>query len=581
MCNPYKIDQTFTYHALGGVENLGYPTCTVVCTAPNQGRTVSYQYTDGRVTRVDDSNGSIGSWISSVSFNSNGTWATAVHGNGVTDNQAIDPNSMRRPASLYTTGVQSGQNWSTGPYTYDGSGNISHMGQDDFTYDKVSRVVTSVVSGSTQDYTYDAYGNLLSVTTGGSTRNIPANSSTNRLQGAHLYDGRGNLKYWGAQEFHEYDELNMIKQVHAGSNAGAPVARAYAYTADDERLLTVSGPFEYEFTLRDLDGKVLREIKSDPATETWSVTLDNIWMDGRLVGFVDNGSEVHAHTDHLGTPRLHTDANGAEVSRHIYFPFGEEIPPAGQSLIPMKFTGHERDASTIGTAAELDYMHARYYSAHWGRFSSVDPAQRSFDLKLPQSWNRYSYVRNNPTKFVDPDGEILETAWDLANIGIGIASLIDNLSEGSVGGALLDVGGLVVDTAAAAVPVVPGGAGAAIKAGRTGAKVAKTAGLLEAGTRSARLTQRGLDHIVLRHFASSGVKGTGRFSSGTNLKQLRSMIATALESGSVRANTRGRPGKIVEHTFDHVIGTTGKGATAKTLRVVVKDGQVVTAFPVY
>ena len=195
----------------------------------------------------------------------------------------------------------------------------------------------------------------------------------------------------------------MIKQVHAGSNAGAPVARAYAYTADDERLLTVSGPFEYEFTLRDLDGKVLREIKSDPATETWSVTLDNIWMDGRLVGFVDNGSEVHAHTDHLGTPRLHTDANGAEVSRHDYFPFGEEIPPAGQSLIPMKFTGHERDASTIGPAAELDYMHARYYSPWWGRFLSVDKAT-IVDPRSPQSWSRYAYAGSNPVKLVDRTG---------------------------------------------------------------------------------------------------------------------------------------------------------------------------------
>ena len=194
----------------------------------------------------------------------------------------------------------------------------------------------------------------------------------------------------------------MIKQVRSPGSSG-PVDRAYAYTADDERLLTVSGPFEYEFTLRDLDGKVLREIKSDPATETWSVTLDNIWMDGRLVGFVDDdGSEIHAHTDHLGTPRLHTDANGAEVSRHNYFPFGEEITSAAQNLIPMKFTGHERDASTIGPAAELDYMHARYYSPWWGRFTSVDPI--GGNSANPQTWNLYSYVANQPVNFLDSTG---------------------------------------------------------------------------------------------------------------------------------------------------------------------------------
>jgi RHS repeat-associated protein len=65
----------------------------------------------------------------------------------------------------------------------------------------------------------------------------------------------------------------------------------------------------------------------------------------------------------------------------------------------MKFTGHERDSAT------LDYMHARYYTGEWGRFLSVDPAWESADLRRPQSWNRYSYVLNNPVNMVDPDGK--------------------------------------------------------------------------------------------------------------------------------------------------------------------------------
>lgn len=49
-----------------------------------------------------------------------------------------------------------------------------------------------------------------------------------------------------------------------------------------------------------------------------------------------------------------------------------------------------------------DYMHARYYSPNLGRFVSVDPVGVS--MGSSQSWNRYSYVLNNPLKLVDPDG---------------------------------------------------------------------------------------------------------------------------------------------------------------------------------
>lgn len=50
-------------------------------------------------------------------------------------------------------------------------------------------------------------------------------------------------------------------------------------------------------------------------------------------------------------------------------------------------------------------MFARYYGPqHLFRFLSVDPASESARLELPQSWNRYAYVLNNPIVFIDPDG---------------------------------------------------------------------------------------------------------------------------------------------------------------------------------
>lgn len=53
-------------------------------------------------------------------------------------------------------------------------------------------------------------------------------------------------------------------------------------------------------------------------------------------------------------------------------------------------------------------MHARYYSPGTGRFLSVDPA--GYDPKRPQSWNRYSYVMNNPINMTDPTGRCGEAA---------------------------------------------------------------------------------------------------------------------------------------------------------------------------
>jgi hypothetical protein len=47
-------------------------------------------------------------------------------------------------------------------------------------------------------------------------------------------------------------------------------------------------------------------------------------------------------------------------------------------------------------------MHARFYNPNWGRFLSVDPAGGA--PRLPQTWNRYTYVHNNPVNFIDPFG---------------------------------------------------------------------------------------------------------------------------------------------------------------------------------
>lgn len=86
-------------------------------------------------------------------------------------------------------------------------------------------------------------------------------------------------------------------------------------------------------------------------------------------------------------------------------------------------------------------------------------------------WNRYTYVRNNPFRYSDPDGRLLETLWDAANVGMGVASLIGNVSIGNWAGAAVDVAGIVADVGATLTPVVPGGAGTAIRSARAADRI--------------------------------------------------------------------------------------------------------------
>jgi len=107
----------------------------------------------------------------------------------------------------------------------------------------------------------------------------------------------------------------------------------------------------------------------------------------------------------------------ASTSRHDYLPFGEELfAGTGARLTTMgytnadgarqKFTLKERDTET-----GLDYFGARYYASTQGRFTSPDPLLSSGRPIHPQSWNRYSYVINQPLSLIDPDG----LDWGVAN----------------------------------------------------------------------------------------------------------------------------------------------------------------------
>ena len=130
------------------------------------------------------------------------------------------------------------------------------------------------------------------------------------------------------------------------------------------------------------------------------------------------------NTNHLGSTTLVTDEAGNIVDNVFYLPFGDVI--SGGESERYTYTGQEFDSET----GLLDYG-ARQYNSDVGQFIQPDPVIS--EVYNPQSLNRYSYVLNNPYKYVDPDGKfilpavvILASVWAI-DVGVG---LFKGLSEG-------------------------------------------------------------------------------------------------------------------------------------------------------
>jgi RHS repeat-associated protein len=320
--------------------------------------------------------------------------------------------------------------WSTGNYSYDGAGNITAIGTDTYVYDVYGRLTSGTAGpGRTSSYTYDRFGNMLTMTLDGSkvtygvdrdTNQVTSTTDANGLPVTYgTYDDAGRMTQMSDGSRFEYDSIGMIRK-----SWGTPDGKTkiYIYTPSDERIgsMVLSGTSEQssEWTLRDPSGKVVRRVeKSADGSGGWKWTWrqDYIYRESDLVASEIDAPPytLHYFNDHLGSPRLVTGNGGVKIALHTYFPFGSEATPVASqgggsygSYDRLKFTGHERDASM------LDYMHARYYSAGWGRFLSPDPVMLVAAMQSPQQWNRYSYVANSPLAAHDPTGKTLKFVTD-------------------------------------------------------------------------------------------------------------------------------------------------------------------------
>ncbi|MDP3512113.1 MAG: RHS repeat-associated core domain-containing protein, partial [Sulfuritalea sp.] len=321
----------------------------------------------------------------------------------------------------------SGVPGTTKTYTYDALGNlksrsdVSVAGDSGYGYPAsgtnsvrphaVSRVNLIGAGNKYREYQYDANGNLANV-----AQKIPQSPPEQDL----LDLGYGRTVTWTSfnmpsviyddaetdvqLEFTQYGpEHQRVTALLTKTENNVALTRSTVYLNPDssggllfEKETKFDGAVEARHFLT-AGGQVVAQVIR--TTRTVNGALETTWATRYL------------HRDHLGSVTAVTDAAGNVIETMAYEPFGKRRVAAGQStegaddpgntLRPVTtvrgFTNHEH-VDELG----IVHMNGRIYDPAIGRFLSADsilPAP--YDL---QSYNRYSYVHNNPLVYTDPDG---------------------------------------------------------------------------------------------------------------------------------------------------------------------------------
>jgi RHS repeat-associated protein len=382
----------YTYDLAGNLTTETYPSGRLVTIAYNRA---------GRPRNVQDLDKT---YVSGVLYSPHGAVTQMTRGNGLfeeaTYNLRLQPKTIGLGTSLGNPDklrIEYGYGNDRAADSATNNGNLTaqtiRVGASTwpqtYNYDGVNRLQSATEGGYwSQGYSYDRWGNRavisgLVLTPALTPQTLGAFNTANNRLATWVYDQAGNLTQDGLGRTFDYDAEN--RQTRA-------VADTYFYDGEGRRVKKVVGGATTTFVY-DAFGKLVAEYSG--ARQFWV---------------------SHITSDHLGSTRAVTNDTGVVQSRLDYLPFGEEIPStvggrggvAGYGTdagIRQKFTGKERDLET-----GLDYFGARYLSSAQGRFTGPDEPVVFADPDDPQTWNLYTYARNNPHRFVDPDGNDWFTA---------------------------------------------------------------------------------------------------------------------------------------------------------------------------
>jgi RHS repeat-associated protein len=261
------------------------------------------------------------------------------------------------------------------------------------------------------------------------------------------YDLLGNLtSKWGRNGLMEltYDPVTnrLVRSTGPGVNLvsltwdspGRPATSSggasYVYDPFGRRVAKtdVAGTTVYH---HDAAGRVIAETTAEGVKLRDYVYLGNklVAVDGCISTALPSACTERNwyHTDALGSVLARTDQSGTVVAAFDYQAWGERWHAPGLVVGTdgdRQYNGRVYDAGT----GFHDYG-ARLYWPEIGRFISADSYLG--DPANPASLNRYSYVHNNPYKYIDPTGHAAACGDGL---GIGCGSGGGGGASGSAGG---------------------------------------------------------------------------------------------------------------------------------------------------
>ena len=122
-----------------------------------------------------------------------------------------------------------------------------------------------------------------------------------------------------------------------------------------------------------------------------------IYLVGQHVATYANGTAYFGHANRLGTERARTNLSGGTVEADSSPPYGGWLNQVG-TISALHFVGQPFDGESA-----LSYLSARLRSGFLGRFLTPDDGSAQ-DPADPQSWDLYTYARDNPVTLADPSG---------------------------------------------------------------------------------------------------------------------------------------------------------------------------------
>ncbi|HXU03108.1 MAG TPA: RHS repeat-associated core domain-containing protein, partial [Polyangia bacterium] len=343
-------------------------------------------------------------------------------------------------------------------YRYDQLGNLTQrlqnetgdVGVESFTYDPLNRVRTARLQilsqqgyDATETYDYDNLGSITNkagkVYTYGTCGAGPHAVCTVDGGTPYAYDLNGNMTSGNGNQV-TYTARNKVKRIDGVAGAAAE----FVYDADENRVvqeisspsasnartvyvgMSGTGKSVYERTTRDA-GSTVEHVQFIYAGSAHNGSAFALRVVNNSQAAPTSTAMKYYHYDHLGSVIGMTDESGrvvrpewggANATVMGYDTWGARrgadwrpADPASFNPQPghREFTGHE----TIPNVGLVN-MNGRVYDPVVGRFLTPDPnIQFVADL---QSFNRYSYVLNNPLRNTDPTGFFLGLhfgKWDI------------------------------------------------------------------------------------------------------------------------------------------------------------------------